>query len=243
VRVAVLSDVHGNLPALEAVLADVEREGFDLVVSAGDVVSGPMPGECLDRLSALGDRIAWVRGNADRLTVAAWDAMSGTVPVDGAAHPSDVYAARLLTRDQRDLLQSFAPTVRLGEWLVCHGTPASDEEIVTQLTPPERLAELLAGVSASVVVGGHVHHQFMTRSGDTLWCNAGSVGRPYEGSAGAFWLALLPEAPVHRRTEYDVDPAIAAISRTGCPGVEEIAQALRGDVTAAEAAAVFEARA
>ena len=72
-RIAILSDVHGNLTALDAVLEEVAAEGFDLVVSGGDVVAGPQPRECLERLAALGDRIRWVSGNADREVVEAFD--------------------------------------------------------------------------------------------------------------------------------------------------------------------------
>src|SRR4051795_155565 len=116
-RIAVVSDVPGNLPAIEAVLAEVEDEGFDLVVSCGDVVAGPMEGPCLDRLAGIGDGIRWVRGNADR----------------------EMLDAGRLERQQLELLASFAPVVEADGVLFCHGTPRSDEEIVTPRTAPERL--------------------------------------------------------------------------------------------------------
>src|SRR5690242_21090839 len=101
-RIAVLADVHGNLTALEAVLADVEEEGFDLVVSAGDVVSGPQPRECLERLAALGDdRIRWVMGNADREVVAAFDGATALDPEDPGSR-ADHFAAGRLEREHRD---------------------------------------------------------------------------------------------------------------------------------------------
>ncbi|MBI5106476.1 MAG: YfcE family phosphodiesterase [Solirubrobacterales bacterium] len=222
-RIAILADVHGNLPALEAVLRDVEAEGFDLVVSAGDVVSGPMPAACLERLAALGDRIRWVMGNADR------EALDGT----------DAWVHERLTPEQLAIVERFAPTVDLGEVLVCHGTPASDEECVTLLTPPERLERLLAGEEHPVVVGGHVHHQFVQRAGRTQWVNAGSVGMPYEGAEGAFWVAILDDGtPDHRRSAYDVGAALEVIAATGYP--EDLTDVLRGKVTPQEAAAAFE---
>jgi hypothetical protein len=103
-RIAVLADVHGNLPALEAVLGEVDSEAFDLVVSAGDQVSGPMPAECLDH--------------------------------DGGpqAAAADRWAGERLRADQRELIARFEPTVTIGDLLVCHGTPAGDEEMVTVLT-------------------------------------------------------------------------------------------------------------
>jgi putative phosphoesterase len=238
-RIAVVSDVHGNLPALEAVLAEIEDEGFDVVVSGGDVVAGPMPAECLDRLRALGGRIRWVMGNADREVVAAFD---GTLPEDpddpvaAAAH----FAARRLDRAHRDLLASFAPTVELPGVLVCHGTPDSDTTILTPRSSAERFAAAVAGVGAPVVVGGHVHLQFVQRSGSTMWVNAGSVGAPYEGAAGAFWLALTSEGPDLRRTVYDTDVAQAAIRATGYAAAEDSIAALTGAISRDEAMDAFD---
>lgn len=226
-RIAVLADVHGNLPALEAVLADVRRGRFDILVVAGDHVSGPMPAECLDRVAALDLPVRWVRGDADRLALD---------PGDGA-HPADRWAHDRLGPAHRALLAGCEPLVSLGDVLVCHGTPASDEEVVTVLTGPDRLAGILAGVEARVVVGGHVHHQFTQSLRYVTWVNAGSVGMPYEGRPGAFWLELDGGRPVHRRTDYDVDAAVEAIAATGFPGAAELALVLRGRYSAAEAAA------
>lgn len=199
-RIAVIADVHGNLPALEAVLAEIEREGFDAIVFCGDVMDGPAEQECLARLRGLGERLRWVRGNADR-----------EAGLDGPV------------------------AIRLGDVLFCHGTPDSDEGIVTVLTPPDRLAGILDGVGARLVVGGHVHHQFTQSLGYVTWVNAGSVGMPYEGAPGAYWLAIEDGAPVPRRTAYDVEAAIAALGAG-----DDLAGILRGEVTALEAAAEFE---
>ena len=238
-RIAVLSDVHGNLPALEAVLAEVEDEGFDLIVSAGDVVAGPMPRECLERLAGFGDRVRWVMGNADREVVAAFDGALADDPADSATRDAHFAAARL-ERRHRDLLASFAPAVVAGQALVCHGTPASDTQILTPRSSPERFAAALEGVDAPVAVGGHVHLQFLQRAGSTLWCNAGSVGLPYEGAPGAYWLALTSEAPNLRRTRYDVDAAHAAIAATGYAGAEDFLAAIAGGVSREAAMDAFD---
>jgi putative phosphoesterase len=237
-RIAVLADVHGNLTALDAVLAEVEAEGFDLVVSGGDVVAGPQPAECLHRLGALGERIRWVMGNADREVI---DAFDGTLPED----PDDVvaraahFAAARLTFADRDLLSSFAPTVATDGALICHGTPRSDTAIITPRTAPETLAEAVRGVTEPLVVGGHVHFQFLQRSGATAWVNAGSVGAPYEGAPGAYWLALGREAPALRRTLYDVAAAERAVRGTGYPDADDVVAAITGAVSRAEALDAF----
>lgn len=203
VRIAALYDVHGNLAALDAVLR--EADGADMIVVGGDVASGPQPVEVLDRLAALGDRVRWVMGNADRELLRPPD--SG----DEAGRASR-FSAALLQPPHRALIARFEPTIELDGVLFCHGTPRSDTEIVTRLTPEERLDEL-AG-DARLVVGGHTHQQFHRRR----WVNAGSVGMPYEGLPGAFWALVEDGEPDLRRTDYDIDPD--TIRATGFPDAE-----------------------
>src|SRR5689334_7366912 len=106
-RVAVLDDVHGNLPALDAALAEVDRADIDAIVFGGDLVWGPMPGETLDRLVALGDRARFVMGNADSDVVAAFD---GGAPEHEAVSQ---YCAQRVSRSQRDFLAALPPAVVL----------------------------------------------------------------------------------------------------------------------------------
>lgn len=222
-RVAVLADIHGNLPALEAVLADVDRSGADVVVIAGDVAAGPMPRETLDRLAGLGDRARYVMGNADREVVEAFDAAARGEPADGPVSP---WAASRIDRAHRDHLAGYAPTLTLdvdglGPTLFCHGSPRSDEEIVTTFTSDERLASILDGVAEPTVVGGHTHRQSDRVVAGRRVVNAGSVGMPYEGDAAAFWAVLGPGVQL-RRTAYDVAAAAAAMRATGLPGIDEL---------------------
>jgi putative phosphoesterase len=241
-RIAVLSDVHGNLPALDAVLAEVEDEGFDLVVSGGDVVAGPMPRECLERLAGLGERVRWVMGNADREVMAAFDGTLAEDPADPAARDAQFAAARL-DRGHRDLLASFAPTVVAGDALVCHGTPASDTGILTPRSSPERVAAALEGVDAPVAVGGHVHLQFLQRAGTTLWCNAGSVGLPYEGDGDARWLWIEDGEPELRRTAYDSAGAGVRMRDACAVMADSVAASLVEPVEAIVVTRMFEERA
>jgi diadenosine tetraphosphatase ApaH/serine/threonine PP2A family protein phosphatase len=138
------------------------------------------------------------------------------------------WAAVQIGRSQRDFLASFAPTVELdveglGPTLFCHGSPRSDDEAITAVTPDDRLQRLLDGVEARVVVCGHTHVQFDRPLDEQRVVNAGSVGMPYEGRPGAHWLLLGPDVDL-RRTEYDLEAAITRLRATGWPGVEEFLQ-------------------
>ena len=199
-RFAALYDVHGNLPALEAVLAEVVDA--DLIVVGGDVVGGPFPAETVERLRDLGDRVRWLRGNAER------ELVEQPPPREAGPPPGELERLRAaLTDEQVDFLYGLPERVELdvdglGRILFCHATPQNDLDMVTPLTPEERLRRILDGVSADVVVAGHTHIQDDRRVGGVRWVNAGSVGMPYEDEPGACWALLGPEVEL-RRTEYD----------------------------------------
>jgi predicted phosphodiesterase len=245
--VAALYDVHGNLPALEAVLADDAFARAGAVVVGGDVVSGPMPAEVLDRLVALDLPLRWVRGNADREVVDFFDRGDTDHAIygpDAPAERADAFTAGRITRAHRDVLAGFEDVVRLDGALYCHGSPRSDEEIITALTPEARLAPMLDGVQEALVVCGHTHHQFDLRVGAQRVVNAGSVGMPYEGAPGAFWLLVADGEPEPRRTVYDVDAAAGPLRASGFPDVEDlIRESLLEPVEAAWVAGHFEKRA
>ena len=214
-RVAVLSDVHGNAPALEAVLAEVERAEADLIVFGGDLTWGPLPEETFELVRGLGAR--FVRGNADRAVL---ENVSETEREQWMqAHHTD---------EMRELLASFEEQVvvevdGLGAVRFCHGSPRTDEECVTPETPEERVREFSAGVEEHVIVTAHVHIQFDREVAGIRSVNAGSVGLPYEGRPGAYWALLGPDVEL-RRTEYDVDETIERYRRSGQPGVEQIVE-------------------
>jgi putative phosphoesterase len=233
-RVAAIYDIHGNLPALEAVLADLESVRPDLIVVGGDVVAGPMPAEVLDRLAALGESICFVQGNADREVVAAYDAGPHADPMDvtDSAERVAAYAASKINRKHRNLLASFDERLLIevegvGYIWFCHGSPRSDEEIVTTATTEGRLREILAGVDQDFVVCGHTHAQFDRRVDGIRMVNAGSIGMPYQGKpVGAFWLLLGAGGVSFRRSDYDLDRAVERIRATGYPDAEDIAEIL-----------------
>jgi len=239
-RVAALYDVHGNLPALDAVLAVVQAEDIDLLVFGGDVAAGPMPGETIDRLADLAGRARFVRGNADRSMVEVFDRRREPSTFDG-------WPAAQLSRAQRDFLAAFEPTVELeidglGRVCFCHAIPTADEPIVTPATPEPVLIEALASTQTGLVVAGHVHMQFNRSAGGRRWVNAGSVGMPYASQPGAYWALLGPEVHL-RRTEYDVHMAAAAIRATGHPLRDDLAAGVVRPPTEEEAIEVFERQA
>jgi putative phosphoesterase len=212
-RIAALSDVHGNLPALEAVLAEVDRSGIDRIVITGDVALGPMPVPVLERLLGLGDRVAWVRGNSDRELV--------SPPPDV---PGSVWGSAQLTPALRAHLDTAPSTLTLdvdslGPTLFCHATPRDDEEVAVVDSPLARWAEVLAGHDEQTVVLGHTHMPFARLAGGKMIVNPGSVGMPW-GRIGAHWAILGPGVEL-RRTPYDVEAACAVIGASGYPDVAE----------------------
>ncbi|HZA19689.1 MAG TPA: metallophosphoesterase family protein [Actinomycetota bacterium] len=245
-RVAALYDIHGNLPALEAVLVDLPNQDVDAIVIGGDIVWGPMPAETLDLLRALHGDVRWVRGNADR-EVAAVDPeerdASGLDLVTRITH----WTADALDSEQRAFLRALPLTTSidvedLGPVLFCHATPRSDEEIVTSLAPDDVVTEALAPASEDVIVCGHTHAQFDRRVGTKRFVNAGSVGMPYENRPGAYWTLLGPGVN-HMRTEYDLDDAADRIRAGGAPEVEALIASLREPPDQRAAARQQEARA
>jgi predicted phosphodiesterase len=245
--VAALYDVHGNLPALEAVLADDAFSRADVVIVGGDVAAGPLPAEVLDRLAALALPVRWVRGNADREVVAHFDGGDTDHTIYGPDKPAeraDAFTAARITREHRDLMAAFEDVVRLDGVLYCHGSPRSDDEIITAVTPEARLEPMLAGVHEPLAVCGHTHHQFELHAGAQRVVNAGSVGMPYEGERGAFWLLVADGEPELRHTDYDVDAAVAVLRASGFPDVDElIRESLLEPVPADVVARYFEERA
>ena len=188
--VAALYDIHGNLAALDAVLADVPEDAA--IVVGGDICAGgEQPSETLARLRALGDRVHWLRGNADREL---FPGEGGLVP-----EPLVEQTRGLLSEDEIAFLHELPPTQHIGDVLYCHASPRNDVDIFTERTPEERLEPLFQGLDVPTVVCGHTHTQYERTVAGVRVINAGSVGMPYEEEPGAYWLLDL----VPRRTPYE----------------------------------------
>ncbi|MEO8956659.1 MAG: metallophosphoesterase family protein [Ktedonobacteraceae bacterium] len=245
-KVAALYDIHGNLPALNAVLKKLEDVRPDLIVVGGDIVSGPMPKQTLERLSQLGNQIHALRGNGDREVVTAFDDLPLTLKVPEEVREGTRWVAQQIERPQRDFLAHLPEQITLhieglGDVLFCHATPRSDEEIFTPITPQERLNIIFTDIKQQIVVCGHTHIQFERRVGRKHILNAGSVGMPYADSPGAYWLLLGPEGSEFRRTMYDIETAAQQVRESGYPHAQDFAEENVLNVpTAAEATAVFE---
>ncbi len=224
-RVAALYDIHGNLPALEAVLQDVRRAGVDHVLVGGDVVLGPMPAETLECLENLDIPVQFIQGNCDREVAAQMAGMhTGTVP-ERFREVMRWVGQQLDPRDGQ-LLASWPATRHIeiegvGEVQFCHATPRNDTEIFTRLTPDDRLVPIFGGLGVPMVVCGHTHMQFDRMIGDVRVVNAGSVGMPF-GDPGAYWLLLGPDVHL-RHTPYDLARAAERIRATSYPQAEDFA--------------------
>jgi len=223
VRVAAFADVHGNAAALEAVLAELEGEQPDLIVSCGDLTWGPLPVETLALLDPWRERIRFVSGNSERELVERTLMDSEIARWEHAQHDAP---------ELQDYLGRTEPRVPvhvegLGWTLFCHGSPRSDEECVTVETPPERVAEFTAGVEAGCVVTAHTHMQYDRRVGETRLLNPGSVGLPYEPEPGFAYWALLGPGVELRRTPYDLEVAFERLRAGGMPSFERIEELMR----------------
>ncbi len=233
-QVAVISDVHANVPALTAVLAEIAAAGVGLIVSCGDLTWGSQPDETISMMRAVDSKVLFVRGNSERAVLEI--AGGGRA----AQSPRETWMPSHHSADALAFVAAvpFSVVVEvtgLGPVRFCHGSPRSDTELVTPATPPERFAQLCAGTDEPILVTGHTHLQFDRRVAGRRSVNPGSVGLPYhEGEPGtAYWALLGPDVEL-RQTRYDVREAIAAGTRRGDPAAETIAGLLMSPPSPAE---------
>jgi predicted phosphodiesterase len=225
VEVLALYDIHGNVDALEAVLADPRAAHPDAVVVGGDAVPGQFAGAVLDRLDALAVPVHRIRGNGERETA---EAVGRTAPPDedDVAAVTAAVTARELGDERARALGDVPLVATLDGVLYCHATPRRDDEMVTLASPDERYAEVLANVDARLVVAGHTHQQHTRDVGAITFVNAGSVGMPYEGDGAARWLWVADGVPDLRRTGYDAAAAGRRILEAGWPDERSIGASL-----------------
>ena|SRR5215217_238670 len=237
-RVLALYDIHGNIDALDSVLADPGAADPDMVVVGGDAVPGPFARATLARLDTLSVPVRWIRGNGEREV---GDAVGGPVPADDdlVARTAAITAAEI--GDERARALGELPlTVQLEGVLFCHASPRRDDEMLTRLSAPERWTDALEGVQRALVVAGHTHQQDDRVVGDLRFVNAGSVGLPYEGNGAAYWLWVDDGVPDVRRTTYDPARAGARMLEARWPDERSIRAALVDPVEPIAVTRIFE---
>lgn len=225
VPIAAIYDIHGNLPALDAVLDEISRIGVDEIIVGGDVIPGPMPREALARLRSIRRPIRFIHGNGER------EVLAQRAGVESAAIPARFrevmrWVAGQLEPDDVAQIEGWPATLRaevagVGSVLFCHATPRNDTDIFTRRTAEDVLRPLFEG-QADVVVCGHTHMQFDRMVGQRRVINAGSVGMPFQSPSGAYWLLLGPDVQL-RRTDYDFATAAEVIRATAFPQLETLA--------------------
>ncbi len=242
-RVLALYDIHGNVDALDAVLADPRAQDPDLLVVGGDVAPGPFVVQALDRLRELGVPARMIRGNGEReVGQAAGAPAPPSAPDDLAALTAAVTAVAIGPEAARKLA-ALPLTVTVDDVLYCHASPRRDDEILTRRSSPERYAAALAGTAAPVVIAGHTHQQDDRAVGDIRFLNAGSVGLPYEGDGAARWAWVEDGRPELRRTAYDAAAAGRRMLAAGWPDEDSIGAALLEPIDPETVTAIFEDRA
>jgi predicted phosphodiesterase len=223
-RLALLADLHGNLLALEAVLAALAREGVTQLVCLGDVAAtGPQPRETVQRLRALDCPV--VMGNADVELFDRPTTLSDDMATRRIAEMARWSAAQL-TPDDLAFLRSFQPTVSVqlpgdGRLLCFHGSPRSYDDILRATTPAEELAPLLAGHEEAVLLaGGHTHERLYRRLGAQTLINPGSVGLPLDPPWAEYAIVRAEDNGLSvdfRRARFDLDALIDSIVASGMP--------------------------
>jgi len=224
-KVAAIGDVHGNLPALEAVLDHIKAHKGEEIWNVGDFVGyGPFPDECVKTLQ----KVAAVNilGNYDRKTLQVkkkrkkWEKTKA--PEKWLAF---LWAYEHLSKESRKFLRSLPEKKRLkvGDWrvLVVHGSPADPDEYLTPATPIDRLAELADMANADLVVCGHSHQPFVRQVNGVWFINTGTVGRPDDGDPRACY-AMLDLKPkklevTYHRLPYDIKRTVEAIRKNSLP--------------------------
>jgi putative phosphoesterase len=203
---ACLYDVHGNLPALDAVLADAREQGAERFVLGGDyALFGGWPAETVTRLRGL-ERAVWIRGNVDR-----WTADPGSLPADDGIHEAIAFCRGELGEAVVAELGALPERTTEGDTLVVHASPAGDTRGFSA-EPSEEDAELLAGVSARRLLCGHTHLQFRRAADGVELVNPGSVGVPLDGDHRSAYALVHPDGTLElRRVAYDHAAAIARV--------------------------------
>ena len=241
-RIAFISDIHGNLLALDAVLAELEQERFDRLICLGDVAVGPQPSETIARLRELDCPV--IMGNWDAWFLEGMPAAEDEVGIK--LMEIGAWWAEKLSEDERTYIAGFVPLIELKlggdtSMLCFHGSPRSYNDWIFATTPDEEVAQMFDGHEATVFVGGHTHLQMTRRYEGSVIVNPGSVGLPFR----QWWPKTVRIAPwaeyglvsfengracidLHRTT-FDVEALLILATESGMPHAHWWAESWRGD--------------
>lgn len=229
-RVGFISDIHGNLFALDAVLADLEQQHLDEIVCLGDVCFGPQAHECLARVRELGCPV--IMGNWDSWSISGFPRADD--PIGMMLYEIGGWWSRLLTDEDKQFVRGFQPTLDValgnGTRMLCfHGSPHDFSDWIFATTPDEELEKMFNGFDAPVLVGGHTHLQMLRRFGGSVIVNPGSVGQPFfqwwpKTVKVARWAeyGVIRYENAHltidlRRVPFDVDALLSLCRESGMP--------------------------
>ncbi len=232
-HIALLSDIHGNWHALQAVLEDIARRQIDSIICLGDVaVDGPHPQECVRQLRQISCPI--VMGNTDSRLLSG-ESLAYRDEDTEKYNAVQNWSRQQLTDQDFAFIQTFQPTVSTtlatgAEALCFHGSPNSFNDLIVAGTSDDELKRMFDGFSALIMAGGHSHAQLLRRFNQTIFVNPGSVGLPYERIAGGSDFRHPPWAEyavltmkneqvevTYYRIPYDVQSHIAAINAKKMP--------------------------
>ena len=223
-RLALISDIHGNLPALEAVVQEIGGEDVDEIVCLGDVAVGPQPGETLDRVRELGCPV--VLGNWDAYFVQGFPEQPNEIGRQ-LVEMGEWWAGHL-SAEQRAFIATFVDALERPGLVAFHGSPRSYEDFIYATTPDQELSEMLDGTRAPLLAGGHTHFAMVRHFDGALVVNPGSVGLPFVKQETVMRISPWAEYAIVdsengqlsvdlRRTAFDVASLLELIRNSGMP--------------------------
>jgi putative phosphoesterase len=239
-RIAVVSDMHGNNLAFETVLADIKQKGTDQIVCLGDAIQGgPQPADVVQNLRALNCPV--VMGNADAWLLSGEETGDEGIPPERLKKMGEIrlWSLSQLTEEDQAFISGFQPTVTINleedlDLLCFHGSPTSFDDIILPAAPLEEFQKFLGAYSDHILTGGHTHAQQVRRNGDLFFFNPGSVGFAYshyqpdgqfQADPWAEYAILTVEnrqtSLEFRRLPFDVEDLIRIYRESGRPFAEE----------------------
>jgi putative phosphoesterase len=230
-RIAVVSDIHGNLTALEAVIADLKDVSPDLVLHGGDLAdNGSSPAAVIDRIRELG----WqgVFGNTDEMLFRPQSLKDfakqspAFAPLLQTVEETAAWSREQLGEERIEWLRRLPDRQVHGQVALVHASPGSVWRSPNQDAPESELESVFSPLGKAIVAYGHIHHPYIKRVGRITIANAGSTGMPYDGDHRAAYLLIDEGTPMIRRVEYSLGKELKALENSGLPHAAWIAKTL-----------------